>query len=193
MYQPVADGEGGGWFLRSWGDAPVLSDVAMSRIGDVDMHLLRVLLHEKSTDDRECLAAYFSGVPEESFELWYGRGSFNHTEARAMALLDDCRAMNPVTMRIQGGMPPYHIEDIPPLSVSETASHWTDDELCVQVDQVLFDDCARTYRVPQYKINAAKKICSLCTVSQECLAFAREKGITSGIYGGLDPEERQTT
>lgn len=39
-------------------------------------------------------------------------------------------------------------------------------------------------------INAAKDVCSNCSVADECLAFALETNQPDGIWGGATPKER---
>jgi WhiB family redox-sensing transcriptional regulator len=39
-------------------------------------------------------------------------------------------------------------------------------------------------------IAAAKEICSICPVADECLSFAIETNQTEGIWGGHTPRER---
>jgi WhiB family redox-sensing transcriptional regulator len=36
----------------------------------------------------------------------------------------------------------------------------------------------------------AKKICKPCPVAEQCLAYAMDRGITKGIWGGLTPRQR---
>lgn len=37
----------------------------------------------------------------------------------------------------------------------------------------------------------AKRICGLCPVRRDCLAFALDQGIVEGIYGGFDEDDRK--
>jgi Transcription factor WhiB len=87
-------------------------------------------------------------------------------------------------------------------SLSETA--FMESAECARTDPALFDTVTlsgvtarlgsvrtMTGRMPRFKqIALAKAICQVCPVSQECLDFAREHGLTENIYGGLLPDER---
>lgn len=42
-------------------------------------------------------------------------------------------------------------------------------------------------------INQAKTVCNRCPVRPECLQYAREKNIKTGIWGGLTADERAGT
>jgi WhiB family redox-sensing transcriptional regulator len=37
----------------------------------------------------------------------------------------------------------------------------------------------------------AKAVCKRCAVTEQCAAFASDNGITSGVWGGLTPDERR--
>lgn len=36
-----------------------------------------------------------------------------------------------------------------------------------------------------------RAVCARCPVTDDCLAYALEQGISEGIWGGLDPHERR--
>ena len=40
------------------------------------------------------------------------------------------------------------------------------------------------------QVERAKRTCAACPLQLRCLQYAHEKGITSGIWGGLMPDER---
>ncbi|MBU6148317.1 MAG: WhiB family transcriptional regulator [Actinomycetales bacterium] len=42
------------------------------------------------------------------------------------------------------------------------------------------------------QIEAAKAVCRRCTVTESCLEWAMETGQDSGIWGGLDEDERRS-
>lgn len=61
------------------------------------------------------------------------------------------------------------------------------DALCVETDpELFFPDKASLW-----KVDAAKKVCAACPVSQDCLAYALVNRFDDGIWGGLSPGERQ--
>lgn len=41
------------------------------------------------------------------------------------------------------------------------------------------------------KIREAKRLCRLCAVREECLAFAVESSIPHGVWGGMSESERR--
>ena len=41
------------------------------------------------------------------------------------------------------------------------------------------------------QVRAAKRVCSSCTVREPCLDWAVRTGVTDGVFGGLDQDERR--
>ena len=41
------------------------------------------------------------------------------------------------------------------------------------------------------QVDAAKAVCAVCPVIDECLAFAMSNGMQAGVWGGLSEEERR--
>src|SRR3954471_23127664 len=80
-----------------------------------------------------------------------------------------------------GGRP-----DMPRLSVSfdMTETEWFDDAACRDVDTDIF------FPVSESQADAAKAICAVCPVREECLEYALETRPGDGVYGGLTPTER---
>ena len=68
--------------------------------------------------------------------------------------------------------------------IATAARPWTVDALCAQADpDTFFSDSIRQTALP-------KTICG-CPVRQPCLNLAVKTGEESGVWGGLDPTERQ--
>ncbi|MGY5127356.1 WhiB family transcriptional regulator [Streptomyces nigrescens] len=65
-----------------------------------------------------------------------------------------------------------------------TASNWTEYRACADTDPDVFTDDDK--RVQAF----AKDICALCPVRSFCLQFAIDTNTQHGVYGGLDPDER---
>jgi WhiB family redox-sensing transcriptional regulator len=69
--------------------------------------------------------------------------------------------------------------------IATAAQPWTGQALCAQADpDAFFSDSTR-------QTTLAKAICSHCPVRQPCLALALDAEEESGVWGGLDPGERQ--
>lgn len=62
--------------------------------------------------------------------------------------------------------------------------HWQDDSECLQYPAELF------FPEKGESNKAAKKICAMCVVRQECLAEALQTNEYFGIRGGLNYKER---
>lgn len=62
---------------------------------------------------------------------------------------------------------------------------WRDQALCAQIDTEMF------FPEKGGSVKAAKRVCSTCPVSAECLQFAIATGETHGIWGGLTERERR--
>lgn len=65
---------------------------------------------------------------------------------------------------------------------------WRDQALCAQVSIAEFHADKGDGGVKA--INFAKRICGMCDVRAECLAFSIRVGDSWGIWGGLPPRER---
>ncbi|EFL36293.1 transcription factor WhiB [Streptomyces viridochromogenes DSM 40736] len=66
---------------------------------------------------------------------------------------------------------------------------WLRSAACVDEDPELFFPVGTTG--PSLRdISAAKRICSRCPVTDQCLSFALSSGRTSGVWGGTCEEER---
>jgi len=68
---------------------------------------------------------------------------------------------------------------------SDTARKWTARALCVGADPELF------FPPGDGRATEARHICAMCPVSGQCLAYAVTAGEPFGVWGGLDPRERQ--
>lgn len=66
-----------------------------------------------------------------------------------------------------------------------SAEDWQQDALCAQVDADLF------FPEKGGSTETAKRVCSLCDVRAECLAYAQREVITFGVWGGLSERERE--
>lgn len=63
-------------------------------------------------------------------------------------------------------------------------TEWMSDMACKGADpDDLFLDGAAQSR--------GKRVCAPCTVKAECLAYAKERGIDHGVWGGLTERERR--
>jgi WhiB family transcriptional regulator, redox-sensing transcriptional regulator len=69
---------------------------------------------------------------------------------------------------------------------SDTARTWTARALCVGVDPEMFFPPADGPAIE------ARHICGRCPASAQCLAYAVTADEPFGIWGGLDPRERQS-
>lgn len=67
---------------------------------------------------------------------------------------------------------------------------WRDLAVCRQVDPELFFPEADRGAIYEAQVAAAKRVCAVCPVRAECLAYAL-RAIGDGIAGGLTPEERR--
>lgn len=83
-----------------------------------------------------------------------------------------------------------------PTLLSILEQDWPDEAACGQVkDPDLFHGPDIEPREPlnrQFEREyAAKQVCAGCPVRAECLAWALATGEPYGVWGGLDPRERQ--
>lgn len=70
-----------------------------------------------------------------------------------------------------------------------TPEEWMEDAECTRASDpdLFFAEGEQMFR----KIEIAKKYCSRCGVSDECLRFALENKIDHGIFGGFNAAERR--
>ncbi|MFV0286041.1 MAG: WhiB family transcriptional regulator [Demequina sp.] len=66
-----------------------------------------------------------------------------------------------------------------------TPMAWADQALCAQVDQDLF------FPEQGEPNTAAKRVCGLCPVTTECLAYALAHREPHGVWGGLSVKQRE--
>ncbi len=71
-----------------------------------------------------------------------------------------------------------------------TIEHWTDLAACRGVDPELFYPISATGPAVE-QVTKAKKVCSGCPVTEDCLNWALRAGEPVGIWGGTTPEERR--
>ena len=76
------------------------------------------------------------------------------------------------------------------LALATSDDTWRDFALCRDTDPELFFPVGTT-GLAIVAIDHAKRVCSQCTVTQECLDFALDTNQDSGIWGGLSEEERR--
>lgn len=76
------------------------------------------------------------------------------------------------------------------LALAAAADTWRDHALCRDTDPDLFFPVGTTGQA-LVSIDHAKRVCTECTVSSECLDFALDTNQDSGIWGGLSEEERR--
>lgn len=75
----------------------------------------------------------------------------------------------------------YEPTDIRP---NETGN-WEDDALCAQIGPEEF------FPEKGNSVQQAKKICERCDVKPDCLQYALDNGVDSGVWGGLSAQERR--
>ncbi|MFL0711640.1 MAG: WhiB family transcriptional regulator [Microcella pacifica] len=61
---------------------------------------------------------------------------------------------------------------------------WMDDALCAQTDPEAF------FPPKGGSTKAAKRICDMCDVREQCLEYALRTGQHEGVWGGLSARER---
>ena len=76
------------------------------------------------------------------------------------------------------------------LTLGSADYEWRDGAICRDTDPELFFPVGTT-GLAVVAIDHAKRVCSQCTVTQECLDFALDTNQDSGIWGGLSEEERR--
>ncbi|MGW3494535.1 WhiB family transcriptional regulator [Streptomyces sp. NPDC001020] len=67
--------------------------------------------------------------------------------------------------------------------------NWMDSAACVGEDPELFFPIGTAGRSLQ-DTQAAKRVCSGCPVTDECLEWAMSTGQTTGVWGGTSETER---
>ncbi|MCL1922363.1 MAG: WhiB family transcriptional regulator [Propionibacteriaceae bacterium] len=68
---------------------------------------------------------------------------------------------------------------------------WRHQSACLSEDPELFFPIGNTGPA-LLQIEEAKKVCSSCSVRDNCLAWALEAGQDHGVWGGLSEEERRS-
>ena len=76
------------------------------------------------------------------------------------------------------------------LALAAAEDTWRDHALCRDTDPDLFFPVGTTGQA-LVSIDHAKRVCSECLVTDDCLDFALETNQDSGIWGGLSEEERR--
>lgn len=74
-------------------------------------------------------------------------------------------------------------------ATTAAAPDW-DRALCAQTDPTLFFPEGRGAQVTN-AIDNAKRICGWCSIREDCLEYALDSGQNTGIWGGLDEDERR--
>ncbi|MGH9155025.1 MAG: WhiB family transcriptional regulator [Acidimicrobiales bacterium] len=70
-------------------------------------------------------------------------------------------------------------------------SQWRDKAACRASDPELFFPVGSTGTAALGEIRAAKALCAMCGVRDECLQFALEANQEAGVWGGTSEEERR--
>lgn len=68
---------------------------------------------------------------------------------------------------------------------------WRTSSACRDEDPELFFPIGTTGPAVE-QMDAAKRICNVCPVREECLEFALATNQDAGIWGGLNEDERRT-
>lgn len=68
---------------------------------------------------------------------------------------------------------------------------WWQSAACVDEDPELFFPVGAAGPAAQAQQAQAKEVCHRCPVIHECLVYALETGVTHGVWGGTDEEERR--
>ncbi|MGE0136089.1 MAG: WhiB family transcriptional regulator [Dehalococcoidia bacterium] len=77
-----------------------------------------------------------------------------------------------------------------PRIAASTVSDWRELATCREVDPELFHPEVERGRAYEEQVAAAKRVCAVCPVRAECLAFAL-RVLPYGIAGGTTPQERR--
>jgi WhiB family redox-sensing transcriptional regulator len=68
--------------------------------------------------------------------------------------------------------------------------NWRDGVACRDADPEVFFPIGTTGPAVG-QTEEAKRICRVCQVRIQCLAWALDNGVTDGVWGGTTPDERQ--
>ncbi len=67
---------------------------------------------------------------------------------------------------------------------------WRDHAACRDADPDLFFPVGTTGPA-QHHLDEAKRICRACPAQTQCLAWALDRGVTDGVWGGTTADERR--
>ena len=76
------------------------------------------------------------------------------------------------------------------LALANADYSWRNQAICRDTDPDLFFPIGTTGQA-LVQIDRAKEVCEVCPVKNECLEYALETNQDSGIWGGLDEEQRR--
>ena len=76
------------------------------------------------------------------------------------------------------------------LALANADYTWRSQAICRDTDPDLFFPIGTTGQA-LVQIDRAKEVCGVCPVKSECLEYALETNQDSGIWGGLDEEQRR--
>jgi WhiB family redox-sensing transcriptional regulator len=76
------------------------------------------------------------------------------------------------------------------LALANADYTWRSQAICRDTDPDLFFPIGTTGQA-LVQIDRAKEVCDVCPVKTDCLEYALETNQDSGIWGGLDEEQRR--
>jgi WhiB family redox-sensing transcriptional regulator len=76
------------------------------------------------------------------------------------------------------------------LALANADYTWRSQAICRDTDPDLFFPIGTTGQA-LVQIDRAKEVCGMCPVKSDCLEYALETNQDSGIWGGLDEEQRR--
>ncbi len=76
------------------------------------------------------------------------------------------------------------------LALANADYTWRNQAICRDTDPDLFFPIGTTGQA-LVQIDRAKEVCEVCPVKTDCLEYALETNQDSGIWGGLDEEQRR--
>jgi WhiB family redox-sensing transcriptional regulator len=76
------------------------------------------------------------------------------------------------------------------LALANADYTWRSQAICRDTDPDLFFPIGTTGQA-LVQIDRAKEVCGMCPVKTDCLEYALETNQDSGIWGGLDEEQRR--
>ena len=76
------------------------------------------------------------------------------------------------------------------LALANADYTWRNQAICRDTDPDLFFPIGTTGQA-LVQIDRAKEVCDVCPVKADCLDYALETNQDSGIWGGLDEEQRR--